>query len=155
MDVKEIAGLAATPAIHPLVSENATPPPAQEQKSSIAAESTFALRPVVKVDPDGLALLQFQDPQSGEVVLQIPSVEAARQYRERDVQEGTGTAPAEQVMASASGGAAAIAAAGVAAVAVQQPAQAPHTKNTVLPQAVKPVEAQSGSKESGSVRIKA
>jgi hypothetical protein len=158
MDVKEIASVATAAVVQP-------PPPEahpQVQTQTPGAvqptePTTFALHPVVKVDTDGLVQLQLQDPQSGDVVYAVPSEQAVRQYRERDVSQGKGTAPAEQVAAAATGGsAAAAAAAGTLmppAVGVQPQQQAKN--NVALPQAVKPVEAQSGSKQSGSVRIKA
>lgn len=158
MDVKEIANVATAAVVQPPPPEAQTHPHQQQQTPGVppVEVATYALHPVVKVDTDGLVQLQLQDPANGDIVYAVPSEQAARQYRERESNQGKGTAPVEQVAAAAIGGAAATAA---AATAIQQPVAAPQQQQAkdkvALPQAVKPVEPQSGSKQSGSVRIKA
>lgn len=155
MDVKEIAEVNAVPAVYtPPTEPTQSPAPDPTAQGGNAEIGISALRPVIKIDSDGLAILQLQDTRSGEVVLQVPSEEAARQYRERDAQDGAGAGHVEQVVASASG--AIGAAAAVAAATAPQPASPPvQAKGVETPQAVKAVEPQTGGKQPTSVRVKA
>ncbi|GEM_PF-3668324 len=161
MDVKEIAGMATVPVVQPLSADTTPQPvPTPEVKSAEQSVDTgpYALHPVVKVDSDGLALLQLQDAKSGEVVYQVPSEAAARHYRERDGSDGAGTTQVEQVAAVTVGAFAVSATAGAVAAAAANPVPTPTQPakdNVVLPQAVKPVEPSAGSKQPGSVRVRA
>lgn len=154
MDIKEIVSdVTPVPVVHPPVADSHQAPVAEETpKDGTQASAIAALRPVLKIDSDGLALLQFQDIKTGDVIFQVPSEEATRQYRERDGQEGTGNAPVEHMAASASG---AVGAAAAAIVPPQPPTAPQAARDVVSVQAVKPVEPQSGSKQSNSVSVKA
>lgn len=156
MDVKEIAEITLVPPIAvPPVDHSQQQPSPEPAKQAGGDSSVSAMRPVIKIDSDGLAILQLQETNSGDVVFQIPSEEAARQYRERNAQDGTGKDQIEQLAASATGAVAAAAAAAASVTVVQPPAQAVQPKGAEMPQAVKSVEAQSGAKQTGSGRVDA
>lgn len=158
MDVKELASVAAAPVVFPPPPESTAQTPVSEIKPIPQLDvGPYALRPVVKVDTDGLALLQLQDTKTGDIVFQIPSAEAARQYRESETHQGKGVAPTEQMAAAVASAAVAAGAAAVTAAALPQFTTAPQPAkdNVVMAQAVKAVEPQSGSKQPGSVRVKA